>query len=133
MQRYSGGLAVPLDMLDVFSGADAITNSVSEITVALTYTPKSLAHIVIPPILNVAMTEIRYSMLLELTGNLLRFGVVREYYLRADTVTFTTDAAGGGAVAEPHEHEIDYNVANVEIIGVPNEQQKDIAVHYTVA
>jgi len=128
MQRYSGGLEAPRDMVDVFTGKTTHAGS-GDVSCELTYTPIDVDHIVIPPV--VTDSTYRFLKIVTLVGNTLTLHVDKLKYYRASAATVSSNS--GGAGADPHAHTIVSNYNNVAEISCLNEVQGPIKVHYVVA
>ena len=129
MTTYHDGIAVPKTHVDYFTGIELDTDG--EATVTLTYTPKSLNQILI------AITNIRMMRVvrpLSLSGKSLTLQVKDLAYYKANSPTGTTDAAGGGATAEPHSHSITHSLAAITTVKTPTLlTDYDFAISYQVA
>lgn len=131
MQRYSDGLAVPKMMMDTFVGKTTGTGAdVGKVWCELTYLPKNLDHIIVPPIVSVSGLLVE-SVLLTLSGKTLEMWLVKHVYDKADTPTGIANS--GGAGADPHSHAISHTQTDVLPLVLDNEALNTIRVHYTVA
>lgn len=129
MQRYSDGLAVPKDMMDVFSGETS--DGSGNLALDLTYLPKSINDIIVPDGFDVSQGRRRVYMKTGLAGKVLTVKAIGMQYRKPTT---PIDAANSGRVgADPHAHALSFLLAHLEIIGQAGEDQDVITVHYTVA
>jgi len=128
MTTYHDGIAVPKTHVDYFTGIELDTDG--EATVTLTYTPKSLNQILI------AITNIRMMRVvrpLSLSGKNLTLQVRDLAYYKPDNHTATTDAAGGGATAEPHDHTVTTTLTGISLVKTPTIlTDYDFAISYQV-
>lgn len=128
MQRVSGGLAVPKDVLDIFTGK---TTTMGNVTCVLKYTPKSLNDIVVDWVYVVATGKWRIAQAVALAGKTVEVATEKFGYYKTDTPS--GGANSGGAGADPHGHALTYTQEEV-INGSPgNEALGPIRIHYTVA
>jgi len=129
MQRRSDGIIVPKYKIDNFTGN---TSGSGVLSVTLTYIPKSLEHILVES-RDSSISQVYGFDKTSLTGKVLTLTLKKKQYNRANTPIATTDAAGGGAVAEPHSHTLGYSLTNLTLSnpGVINNLQ--VSVMYEVA
>ena len=66
-----------------------------------------------------------------ITGKVLSIGGFKPNYQLLTSIA-ATDAAGGGAVAEPHTHVLNYTLFDVNYDPAANEANCGIIVHYEV-
>lgn len=130
MQRYSGGLEVPRQMLDVFSGETS--SGVGFLYLTLSYTPQSLDHVIVPSGYESTVSHRRGYQKLGLVGNVLTVVVLAYKYWKADTPTGTETVTDTGGAA-PHGHTISHTAFDVIESIQSNEAQDDIVVQYQVA
>jgi len=128
MQRVSDGLAVPKLMLDTFDLFT--TDAVGEITCNLTYTPKSLHHIIIPPIWIGANVFVR-GMPQSLTGKALTVRCYQDKYYKSDVVSGASNS--GNAGADAHTHPIGLTLSELDGVLYTNKVLDVVRVNYTVA
>lgn len=129
MKRISNGQIVPKHQMEFFTGKTASAFGVFDCV--LTYTPKSINHIMCAQPMNLAGAPRMYKMM-SLVGNTLTIDVYKRIYDKVNTPTGTTDAAGGGAVAEPHGHAITTTSTDVGVISVTNEDQGTVVLNYDI-
>lgn len=128
MQRYGQGLKVPKNMTDVFTGK---TSSAAGVIVCnLTYTPKSIHHVMAMRGLSQS-DEIRDYHKISLVGRDLNLYSMVEKYDKADSPTDSD--AGTGAGGGTHGHQITHTASKVSNVVVNNENQGAIVIHYAVA
>jgi hypothetical protein len=105
MQRYSGGLKVPAYYTDYYY--NQTTDGSGLIDLSLTYVPKDKNAVIVEGGFGPLFVP-RFNRKVNLTGKTLRLEVVKLVYSKPTTVN-TTDAAGGGAVGEPHTHTLGFS------------------------
>lgn len=129
MQRVSDGLDVPKHQTDIFSGK--VTSAVQgDFVCELTYTPKGVNNIFMAIPWGAGYRLLRiYS----LVGKTLTIIVDKLQYEKTDTPTGSTDAAGGGAVGEPHGHALSYTNTLLTGVRSTNDTLPPVAIHYEVA
>lgn len=131
MQRISDGLAVPKQKMDVFSGkTTGVGADAGKVTLDLTYVPKDISHIIIPPIFDDAGLLVVGSPY-SLTGKTLVIKVYGGKYYKTDTPTAGSNS--GGAGADPHTHDLTFTRNFVEWLLWSNTALAAIRVDYTVA
>lgn len=128
MTTYHDGIEVPQTQVDYFTGITL--NAAGETTVTLTHVPASVGQIVI------AITSIRMMRVAKpdsLAGKDLTILVKELAYSKPNSPTNTRDAAGGGAVAEPHTHTLQFTSTGINAVLVPTSLTSyDFAVSYQV-
>ena len=131
MQRVSDGLAVPKQQMDVFTGKTTGGGvNAGEITCELTYVPKSVYHIIIPPIMEDGGNIVQ-AIPWSLTGKSLLIKVYDYRYDKPDTPTAGSNS--GNAGADPHTHDIAFHEAIAHALLLNNTILSTVRVDYTVA
>ena len=128
MQRYSDGLPVPKQMVDVFSGET--TDGGGNLTLSLTYKPKAIGDIIVPDGWSVGGKRRMFTKH-SLVGKVLTLTVQKLEYDKADSPTSSSNTGNTGA--DPHSHALAYTATEQVVDFVPTEAQRAIPVHYTVA
>jgi len=128
MQRISGGLKVPKLMMDMFRGESS--NAAGNVTLELTYVPKSVYDIIIP--LAWSSTLLTYVIVdpASLAGKTLTAVVYKHMYHKADTPTGAQNS--GGAGADPHSHALAYTSTIVATEIALSVALGTVRVHYEV-
>lgn len=108
MTTYFNGLEVPKVQTDRFTGVTFTAGpTYGHMDVTLTYTPTNLGDIIVLcSNLNQKFCPVLFPH--ALSGKTLTIRGQAPVYEKSDSPTATTDAAGGGAVAEPHTHTLGY-------------------------
>lgn len=128
MQRYAQGLKVPKNMTDIFTGK---TSSAAGVIVCnLTYTPKSIHHVMAMRGLSLS-DELRDYHKISLVGRDLNLYPMIEKYDKADSPTGSD--AGTGAGGGTHIHAITHSASKVSNEVANSEAQGAIVIHYVVA
>lgn len=135
MQRYSQGLAVPKQMLDSFAAGKTTGTgaNVGEVTCELTYTPKSVNHVMpvqmqTPPVFG---SDIVFGLPYTLTGKTLVLQVYQVEYYKANFNTSSENS--GGAGADPHTHGITHTLTRCGSSLMDTVDLEAFNVQYTVA
>jgi len=129
MQRYANGLAVPAYYTDYFF--NQTTGATGLIALQLTYLPTNKNAIIVEGGFGPLFVP-RFNRKVTLVGKTLNIEVVKLVYQKSHTTTGSTDAAGGGAVAEPHDHTMGHVPTDTTHLVCATELQKTIAVTYPV-
>ena len=135
MQRVSNGLEVPKHTLDTFTGKTTFDMGPreGEIDCELTYVPKSINHIIVPPLLAVA-GFICNALVTGLSGKVLTLKVYVHDYLKTTVMEDAAAACNGSGGAASHgKHTLNYIAYDCGIALVWAEPLDVIRVHYTVA
>ena len=129
MQRYSGGLAVPKNMVETFSGKTS--DNFGVVVCGLQYTPMSLDHVVVSDGEDVASSSLRKYKKISIVGCTLEFYVKKLEYLEASVIT--GGSAGGGTGADPHTHAVSRTWEELGYTTQSLEPQSPITIYYKVA
>ena len=128
MTTYFDGLEVPRVQTDMRFGA---TNASGRISFpALTYVPSSMEEIAVSlwAVMDAENAGIGWRPK-TLVGKVLTIAVFSQFYDKSNTPTGTTDAAGGGAVGEPHSHTIGYTSTRVTPTFLPGVAIRAILIY----
>lgn len=101
MKRYSQGVERPKWKLEIFTGLT--TCIFGEIDCTLSQTPKG-TNIITQVDENVGGDSAFTFWFQKVVGRVVTVAYYKIRYWKPDTPIETTDAAGGGAVGEPHSH-----------------------------
>jgi len=99
MTTFFDGLEVPETLIEYFSGKTL--DAFGEVVLTLRYTPKEGTVGVI-----IQNQFLRLVKIDSVVGKDVSLYCYYPSYYRVDSPTMTTNAAGGGTVAEPHSHAI---------------------------
>jgi len=124
MDRYSNGVLVPKHQTDKFTGFSS--DGASEITVTLTYVPRSMNDIIMQLGWNGTFTPL-YITVASLSGRNLKIRVRRARY---DKATHTQNATSGRSGADPHYHNMYYEQIDMHFSHYANQAMPPIAVIY---
>ncbi len=112
MTTYYDGLKVPQTIIE--DTGELSFSGITDCKYTLKYVPKggNEGITVIPA--NTAALQLSPGWVsYGLSGKEITIVGLDYQYDKADTPTGTTDAAGGGAIAEPHSHEISYTATSL--------------------
>ena len=132
MQRVSGGLAVPKQMLDIFTGkTTGVGANIGLVECDLTYLPKGIDNVFVATIITMAPGNIAHPELISLVGKQLTIKVSEYWYAKANTPI--DGANSGGAGADPHDHTLNFTATECEALPVSGRNVEAIRVSYNVA
>lgn len=128
MQRYSGGLKVPKQQTDYFTGET--TSATGYITLNLSYVPVSKQKTKLSVGTGSGGVPRIYHPYI-LSGKTLVILATKLTYMKPTTTVSSENSGGGGA--DPHDHNITLNTEDINHASANNEAQGDIVVSYPVA
>jgi len=111
MKRYSQGMERPKWKVDIFTGEIACI--FGEIDCTLSETPKG-TNIFVQVEENVGGDSAYTFWFQQLVGRVVTVAYYKMRFEKPDTPTGTTDAAGGGAVGEPHSHALTFSYVDMD-------------------
>jgi len=111
MTTYYNGLKVPKTQVEISLQS---TDANGQVVFNLAYDPMPTAHQITVLAKNYNQAERPVLATVEsLVGKVLTVTFLEPFYDKADSPTATTDAAGSGAVVEPHDHALAYTSTRV--------------------